>query len=125
MQVRPRGVAAITAFLFVVCGLLAMRHEAATPHVRTRAGGFVHGRELSSVHASRDSDVHGQRDPDADSGECAVLTASHQAASAEVAAPALVACVGTVHRSKARPSQVAAAHAAVYRLAPKTSPPVV
>jgi hypothetical protein len=125
MQVRPRGVAAITAILFVLCGVLAMRHEAATPHVRTASGAWVHGRELSSVHASRDSDVHGQRNPDADAGECAVLTASHQAASAEVAAPAVIAQAVALHAPQARPLQVAAAHAAVYRLAPKTSPPLV
>ena len=125
MQVRPRGVAAITALLFVVCGLLAIRHEAATPHLRTRAGGLVHGRELSTVHASRDPDVHGERDPDADSGDCAVLTAFHQATSAEVAAPALGATVGTSPSAPPRPSQVTAAYAVVYRLAPKTSPPAV
>jgi hypothetical protein len=124
MQVRPRGVAAITALLFVVCGLLAMRHEAATPHLRTLAGGFVHGRALSGSHSTPDSDIHGQRDPDADSGDCALLTASHQAASADVAAQVIVAAASTPYAAPVQPVHATAVCAAVYRIAPKTSPPI-
>jgi hypothetical protein len=123
MQERPRGVAAITALLFVACGVLAMRHEASTAHVRDRAGAFVHARELTGHHASHDSDIHGQRDPEADTGECALLTAFHQAASADIARPAIVAAVRTFRVRHAARIAFTAAITDVYRLAPKTSPP--
>lgn len=125
MHVRSRSVAAITAWLFFACGLLAMRHEAATPHVRDRAGGFVHAAGLTGHHAGHHSDIHGQRNPDAETGECAVLTASHQAASAEIAAPAIGFAVCTSCTAEAPHVLDITAVTAVYRLAPKTSPPIV
>jgi hypothetical protein len=125
MHVRSRSVAAITAWLFFACGLLAMRHEAATPHVRDRAGGFVHAAGLTGHHAGHHSDIHGQRDPDAGTGECAVLTASHQAASAEIAAPVIAFAVGASSAPEALHVLDVTTITAVYRLAPKTSPPAV
>jgi hypothetical protein len=123
MQVRPRGVAAITALWLVLSGVLAMQHEASTLHIRDRAGGFVHAALLTGHHTGSDSDIHGQRDPDADTGDCALLTTFHQAASAETSAPVLVVVSGTTHTLHV-PRRVAASRAtAVYRLAPKTSPP--
>jgi hypothetical protein len=125
MRVRSRSVAAITAWLFFACGVLAIRHEATTPHARDRAGGFVHAAALTGHHAGHHSDIHGQRNPGAETGECAVLTASHQAASADIAAPSVVATVGTLRAPEAPHLLDLAAVTAVYRLAPKTSPPVV
>jgi hypothetical protein len=123
MQVRPRGVAAITALWFVVCGVLAMQHEASTAHVRNRAGGFVHAAMLTGHHTGHDSDIHGQRDPDADNGDCALLTTFHQASSAHTSAPALIAVADTI-TTHDTPRRAAVSRAtAVYRLAPKTSPP--
>jgi hypothetical protein len=129
MQVRRRplvgrSAAAIIALWFVVCGVLAMQHEASTAHIRNRAGGFVHAAQLTGHHQTgHESDVHGQRDPDADNGDCALLTAFHQAASAHTSAPALVAISATAATHDS-PRRAAAARAtAVYRLAPKTSPP--
>jgi hypothetical protein len=123
MQVRPRGVAAITALWFVVCGVLAMQHEASTVHVRDRAGGFVHASTLTGHHAGNVSDIHGQRDPEADTGDCALLTTFHQAASAHTSAPVMVAVsvAVTAHNTPRRATTSRAT--AVYRLAPKTSPP--
>jgi hypothetical protein len=123
MQVRPRGVAAITALWFVVCGVLALQHEASTVHVRDRAGGYVHASMLTGHHAGSDSDIHGQRDPEANTGDCALLIAFHQAASAHTGAPVLAAVSGALetHETPRRPSARGAT--AVYRLAPKTSPP--
>jgi len=123
MQVRPRGVAAITALWFVVCGVLAMQHEASTVHVRDRAGGFAHARVLTGHHTGHDSDIHGQRNPEADTGDCALLTTFHQAASAHTNAPVMVA-VSVATTTHSTPRRAAASCAiAVYRLAPKTSPP--
>ncbi len=125
LQVRSRGIAAITAALFVACGLLAMRHEASTAHVRDRAGAFVHARVLTGHHAGQDSDIHGQRNPETDTGDCALLTAFHQAASAAVTAPTLVAAAGTLGLQSTPRTARSTAVTDVYRLAPKTSPPVL
>jgi hypothetical protein len=121
--VRPRGVAAITALCFVVCGVLAMRHEASTAHVRNVAGGYVHARTLAGNHAGHDADIHGQRHPDAETGDCALLTTFHQAASAHITPPALIAAAATVTIPDLVRRATAPGAAAVYRLAPKTSPP--
>lgn len=120
---RPRGVAAITALWFVLCGFLAMRHEALVPHVRGAAGEYAHASRLAGHHAEGTSDVHGQRASDADLGDCALLTTFHQATSHAVSPPVLalaaapaaaLASALRAHESRARD---------VYRLAPKTSPP--
>jgi hypothetical protein len=123
MQVRSRSVAALTALLFVMGGLLSARHEAATTHVRDRAGAFLHAGALTGTHTGHDADIHGQRDPHSDTAECALLTASHQPASAAIASPALTSTARTATAHAA--PRAAATHAArdVYRLAPKTSPP--
>jgi hypothetical protein len=124
LQVRQRGVAAITALLFVVCGLLAQRHEASTLHVRTAAGGYVHAAQLDGHHVENNSDIHGQRDPDSDHGDCALLTTYHQAVSAHYSAPALVILAGRgALVAFTAPARRALASSAIYRLAPKTSPP--
>lgn len=124
LQVRSRGIAAITAVWLVVCGVLAMRHEAQVAHVRDRAGAYVHARALLGHHAGHDADVHGQRNPDADAGDCALLTAAHQPVSAHATAPAVITtaratCVQALPRTA-----IPAIAAAILRLAPKTSPPV-
>jgi hypothetical protein len=122
-QVRFRVVAATTALWFVVCGVLAARHEATVAHVRDNAGNYVHGKALAGHHEGHNSDIHGQRDPDADAGECALLTAFHQPASAKVTAPAVVTTACATHVRHIAPATFPAIAAAVYRLAPKTSPP--
>ena len=120
---RPRGVAAITALWFVAFGILAMQHEASTVHGRDRADGFVHASLLAGHHTGHHSDVHGERNAGADTGACALLTTFHQAGSATISAPALIAASATLDPCDTpRPAKVRAA-IAVYRLAPKTSPP--
>jgi len=116
-------IAAATALWLVVCGVLAARHEATVAHVRDAAGSYVHGKALVGHHDGRSSDIHRQRHPDADAGECALLTAFHQPASADVTAPAVVTTACATHVRHIAPVAVPAIAAAVYRLAPKTSPP--
>lgn len=123
LQVRPRGVAAITAVWLVLCGVLAMRHEATTAHVGDGAGGYVHARVLAERHRGADSDFHGQRDPEADAGHCAILTGFHQPASAASAAPIELITVDAVRVPDLAHSATPRARGDVYRLAPKTSPP--
>jgi len=124
LQVRSRGVAAFTAVWLLVCGVLAGRHEATVGHVRTSASVYVHGSVLTGHHESQNSDVHGRGNPGDDTGECAVLAAFHQAASAHVTAPAVVSTARAtqVHDIPGAAALVVAAR--VYRFAPKTSPPV-
>jgi hypothetical protein len=126
MQMRSRGaVAAITAALVVVCGVLAMRHEATTLHVRDRGGGYVHAPALVGHHTDRGSDIHSQRSSDTEAGDCAVLTAFHQAACAACAPPIVVAATHTLHVRVAARVATPTVATVVYRLAPKTSPPVL
>jgi hypothetical protein len=122
-QIRIRVIAAATALWLVACGVLAARHEANVAHVRDAAGAYIHGKALAGHHEGHSSDIHGQRHPDADAGECALLNAFHQPASADVASPAVVtiACATPVWRID--PDAVSAIAVAVYRFAPKTSPP--
>jgi len=119
----PRAIAAVTAVWLVACSVLAAHHEATVAHVRDSAGGYVHGKLLAGPHAGHQSDVHGQRNPDADSGDCALLTAFHQAASAHVTPPAVVTTARASHVQELSRATTLAVAGAVYRLAPKTSPP--
>lgn len=123
LQLRPRGVAAITALVFVVCSVLAMRHEATVAHARTAAGAYVHASELAGRHVGTDSDIHAQRDAESESGECALLTTFHQAARAPLAAPAFALAQVASSTVDAPAPPVEPSALAVYRLAPKTSPP--
>jgi len=124
LQVSLRVVAAFTAVWLVVCSVLAAHHEATITHVRDGAGRYVHGKALAGHHQDHDSDIQGQRHPDADAGECALLTAFQQAASADVTTPAVVTTARATQAQDLVPAASPALAAAVYCLAPKTSPPV-
>jgi hypothetical protein len=119
-----RAIAAATALWLVVCGVLAARHEATVAHVRDAAGSYVHGKALVGNHDGHNSDVHRQRRPDADAGECALLTALHQPASADVTPPAVVTTARATHVRHIASSACSTIAAVVYRFAPKTSPPI-
>jgi hypothetical protein len=120
---RVRVIAATTALWFVLCGVLAAHHEATVAHIRDATGSYVHGKALAGHHRGHNSDIHGQRHPDADAGECALLTAFHQPASADVTASAVVTTACATHVRHIAPVAVPAITASVYRFAPKTSPP--
>lgn len=123
LQVRPRGVAAITALMFVACSLAALRHEATTAHVRDSVGRYQHAPSLSGDHADgAGPDIHAQH-PAENDGDCALLTALHQAASADVSAPDLHLVIRAAFALDATPGAAQGVARDVYRLAPKTSPP--
>jgi hypothetical protein len=124
MQVLSRGIAATVALVLVVGGVLATHHEASTRHVRDAAGTFSHTAELTGHHAGHGVDIHGQR-TDTDTGDCALLTALHQAASAAGAAPYVAAAPRTSRRHDLWRTAIATLACHVYRLAPKTSPPAI
>jgi hypothetical protein len=123
MQMLSHGIAATIALLLVVGGVLATHHGATTRHVRDSAGTYAHTAELADHHAGHSSDIHGQRNSDADTGDCALLTAFHQPAIAALAAAVVVDAPRISHRHRSACTASAAAASDVYRLAPKTSPP--
>jgi hypothetical protein len=120
---RIRVIAAATALWLVVSSALAAHHEATVAHVRNAAGAYVHGEALAGHHQGHSSDIHGQRHPGTSTGECALLNAFHQPASADVTAPAVVTAACATHVRHIAPDAASAIAYAVYRLAPKTSPP--
>jgi hypothetical protein len=122
---RIRVIAATTALWLIVSAVLAAHHEATVVHIRNAAGAYVHGQALAGHHQGPISDIHGQRHPGADAGECALLNAFHQPASADVTAPAVVTTACAIHVRHIVPDADSAIAFAVYRLAPKTSPPAV
>ncbi|TMQ02707.1 MAG: hypothetical protein E6J91_50525 [Deltaproteobacteria bacterium] len=121
---RHGGLAAITAVWLVVSGVLAAHHEAVVGHVRDRSGAYLHAPTLVGHRAGGAADMHGERKRTADVGDCALLTAFHQAASARVATPAVVTAARAIDVQVTAGAAIAAIATAVYRLAPKTSPPV-
>jgi hypothetical protein len=121
-----RIVALAAGVLFVVCGLLGQHHEATVVHVRdARTGALVHGEQVVGHHDQGvGSDIHAEDGPgDSDAAPCAIAAALHQpSASVEaLLAPTAPSCEAVAARSIA--VRAPPPRAAVYRLAPKTSPP--
>jgi hypothetical protein len=123
MQMLINSISAIVALLFVACGLLARSHEASTLHTRERTGVDIHASALTGDHSGHHADIHGQRSPDASGEACALLTVLHQPVSADVATPATAAGVRSDRAPTGSRADVSRSVLAVYRLAPKTSPP--
>lgn len=120
-----RAVAALSAALLVVVGLLGARHEAEVAHVRDRMGEFVHAQRLSDHHeAGPAAHLHGRDDHRHAPGACGLLAVLH--APAVSSRPVALAAAPAVARDLEAPA-IAPVHGAIagYRLAPKTSPPAV
>jgi hypothetical protein len=119
-----RAVAALSAALLLVIGLLGARHEAEVAHVRDGKGNFVHAQKLADHHEAGPAAHLHSRAEHRHAGDCELLAFLHAPAVsatpvAAIAAPALADELGappiaTVHRAIAG-----------YRLAPKTSPPAL
>ena len=127
MQERrsSRAVAALSAALLIVVGLLGARHEAEVAHVRDPQGAFVHAQKLSGHHESCSAaDMHGRDEHRHASGACGLLAVLH--GSAISSRPPAVAAAPAIARDLEAPP-IAAVPAAIagYRLAPKTSPPAL
>jgi hypothetical protein len=103
-----------------------MRHQAETLHVRDSRGVDVHVVTPSSHHdPGQPSDMHGLADPGFEAGDCAILTALHQPGSAAHATVSTITVLdATVADLAPVSARAATATDTVYRLAPKTSPPV-
>lgn len=116
--------AAVSGAWLLLFGVLGTRHEAQVAHhVDARSGLAFHAASLVGDHTSHQSDIH-SRTVGSDADACGVVTVLHQAASAAFAAPTLVR--GRQHMRAIAAVSVRETHASrcVYRLAPKTSPPI-
>jgi DNA-binding IclR family transcriptional regulator len=89
-----------------------------------RTGELRHATAMVRAHTGDRSDYHATSDADSDTDVCAISAALHQAARSEIAAVAVITAPRLELRSPIGPVAVARLAANVYRLAPKTSPPV-
>lgn len=118
-----RVVASLVALWLVVGGALAARHTAQVAHVVDQRSGLVlHASHLTGHHATDETDIHGQADPKADHDVCGLLASLAQPA--HPSAPVLAALPVGPSAVSTTPGVSAIAAAAVYRIAPKTSPPL-
>jgi hypothetical protein len=120
-----RAVAALSAALLIVVGLLGARHEAEVAHVRDRRGDFVHAQKLVDHHeVGPVAHMHSSEEHRHAPGPCALLAALHGSAVSS-RPPAAIAALPAAHDLGA--PLIAAVHGAIagYRLAPKTSPPAL
>jgi hypothetical protein len=118
-----RLLAALAGLWLVASGVLGARHEAEVAHVFDQAGVAFHAAGMIGDHTSNHSDVHssdGSRDHDA----CGIETTLHQAARPSSPPPRVVDAPAIAVVVARAPARVALADTLVYRLAPKTSPPV-
>jgi hypothetical protein len=119
-----RVVATIACAWLVLAGLLGARHDSTVAHViDQRTGEVRHAPALVGAHTGDRSDYHATSDADAGTDVCAISATLHQAARSEHATVVI-----TAPRLECRSPITLAAFATittpVYRLAPKTSPPV-
>jgi hypothetical protein len=123
---RARAIAILAAGAMLLAGLLAMRHETMVAHVRDHATGAVHhAHELAEHHAQEldgtPAHVHRSETPaHEESGGCA-LHQGLESSTILASAPHVVA-LQQASLSAALETVTPVAEA-VYRLAPKTSPP--
>jgi hypothetical protein len=121
---RPRRVLAlVTGLWLVVFGVLGTRHEAQIAHYVDQSGHAHHAARLAGAHTATQSDMHAV-DGDPDAGACAIETTLHQAASPHVAPPAVVYAPRAELVAEPAAHAIVHAGALLYRLAPKTSPPL-
>ncbi|MDQ3369571.1 MAG: hypothetical protein M3680_29435 [Myxococcota bacterium] len=116
--------AALTGLWLVTCGFLSARHEAEVPHVRDRAGQVFHG-VLSSNPAGADADerLHARDSAFHEHRACPLSASLHQPGPVHhTAIVNQLAEVGLV--LVVPPDRADGRQRYVYRLAPKTSPPL-
>jgi len=126
LQVRRKTLAVLIGAWLIVCGFLVRHHEATVGHAVERATGqLVHADQLVGHHEDdAPSDVHDRGPDHGDHDECvaaallrtATMTSSAEPAIAEIHVRRLELAHAAVTVERAAPR--------VYRLAPKTSPPV-
>lgn len=127
-RLRARAIAILATGAMLLAGLLAMRHETTVAHVRDHATGAVHhAHELAEHHAQEldgtPAHVHRSDTPaHEEPGGCPL----HQGLEASTILPSAPPAIALHHGSLALATAletVTPLTKAVYRLAPKTSPP--
>lgn len=117
--------AAVACAWLILAGLLGARHEAQVAHVvDSRTGELRHASAFVGTHTGDQSDYHAASDGDADTDVCAITATLHQAARSENAPVVVITAPRLELRSPISLTALATISANVYRLAPKTSPPV-
>jgi len=110
--------------MFLVAGVLGMRHASEVAHVRDpHSGDVVHAQELAERHEHGAAHhLHGTAAPDHHGvGACSLLAVVHAAPAAR--SVTLVARTAIVTPLVTLPTSAPRLAIAGYRLAPKTSPP--
>jgi hypothetical protein len=124
-RTRHRTCALATAVMFVVCGLLGMRHESRVAHVvNVRTGVTKHAVAIGCHEQNPTPDVHsvpGDHDPDVDA--CTIDAVLHQAARTSAFVAIAVAAPSPAIVVVPRPRSVSPRARLLLRSAPKTSPP--
>ncbi len=117
--------AAIASAWLLVAGVLELRHEAEVAHAIDGSGVAVHGSHAIGHHDGVAAHFHARSGGHGADGECWLLIALHQpgASTATIA----IAAAPISHHVVLAPAaiRVRPATTALFRLAPKTSPPVV
>jgi hypothetical protein len=120
-----RAFAAITIVWFVLGGVLGARHESRVAHFTdAHSGATLHASKMIGNHSGHRPDVHTSGRATFDH-ECTIVSAIHQAARPELARVAVALALEVVVPANAPQLRAAIASQLVYRLAPKTSPPLV
>jgi hypothetical protein len=122
--------AALTALAFVLSSLIGLVHEANTKHVRcAEHGEMMHGDQAATTRAAMrppapGSVVHDTTVATIHRHEHCALTSTTRDSRVELRPPAIVPAPLAISDVADAPARVAAAHrGALYRTAPKTSPP--
>ena len=122
MQLRGRRAIAIAACAWLVlAGLLGLRHEADVAHVVDGRGAFVHAVRAIGHRAARAEHLHERAA--GDRGDDCSLAAALRQPGVTRAAIALVPARSVPRALAAPAARATTIAAAIYRLAPKTSPP--
>jgi len=117
-----RLVASILGVSVLLCVVLGARHEAKVGHWRDRTGQLRHAVAVSATAVSDRPSVHrGSTAPDLE--PCELAAARHAPASASVTAPWLATRIHVALVTITSAATNVVETTAVYRLAPKTSPP--
>ena len=124
MTLRRHGAAFLVAS-FLVAQIIALVHRSGAQHsVCPEHGELIHGRVLAGAWSGPVSEARQAPQPPRDHHDvCELALASHERVQPPEAAPAVEAIVATGGRVAPPRERVTGRSLALYRLAPKTSPP--
>lgn len=129
-RLRARAIAILASGAMLLAGLLAMRHQTAVAHVHDQASGAVHhAHELAEHHAQEldgaPAHVHRSDTPVHEEAGGCPLQQGRETPTLLPSAPHTVALHHASVAIHVVPDAVMPVAEAVFRLAPKTSPPAL